>query len=268
MKTDYIQFLGKPVTCYQFGDPFNPAILFIHGNSAHAGFFNPLIHLLENRYFIVTPDLPGHRHSEQWELEEYTRENFALLFNNLLDYYKISTADAFGFSMGGLILLECLDKMPAIRRIAVAGHPPLTAVSDMSKAYYLNEDSSLYLQGTLTDAEAERVYNAVIGIENEQIKNELKNALLETNPVFREGCLAMAQNVSDQVSKLNQLHNPVAIIHAADDKAVQFNYLEKLTVSKLWEEKIHLIHGSGHHVILEKPDELALLLDRFFRSEV
>ena len=263
MKSSTITSLGKLVSLYEFGNDSNPALLFIHGNSAHAGFFNPLIRLLEKKYHIITLDLPGHRQSETWEKEEFTRKNFALLFNSVLDYFNIREVDAFGFSMGGLILLECFDLLPAIKKIAVAGHPPLSAVNDMPEAYYLNEDSSLYLQGSLSEDEAERIYNAVIGIEDKQIKNELKRSLLETNPSFREGCLNMAQNVSDQIARLNQLQQPIAIIHGMEDKAVQFKYLEKLKISDLWEGKIQLIHGSGHFMILEKPTELALLVDNF-----
>lgn len=264
MKSSTITSLGKLVSLYEFGNDTNPALLFIHGNSMHAGFFNQLIRFLEKKYHIITLDLPGHRQSETWEKEEFTRKNFVMLFNTVLDYFKISEVDAFGFSMGGLILLECFDLMPAIRKIAVAGHPPLRSVADMPEAYYLNENSALYLQGSLSDDEAERIYNAVIGIKDKQIKNEIKRALLETNPSFREGCLIMAQNVSDQIAKLNQLQQPVAIIHATEDKAVQFKYLEKLKISNLWEEKIQIIQGSGHSVIIEKPAELALMLDSFF----
>lgn len=266
MKVKYIKCLGESITCYESGNKTNPALLFIHGNSAHAVFFNPLIQLLELKYHIVTLDLPGHRQSGCWKKDEFTRENFATLFNTVLDHFNITEADVLGFSMGGLILLECFDLIPAIRKIAIVGHPPLKSLAAMTEAYYLNEDSSLYLKGPLSDDEAERVYNAVIGINDEQIKNELKRALLGTNPLFREGCLRLAQNVSDQIAKLNQLQQSIAIVHATDDKAVQFSYLEKLKINSLWENRIQLIDGSGHHAIIEKPAELALILDRYFGS--
>ena len=264
MKTASIVCLGKSVAVFEFGNASNPAILLIHGNSAHSGFFIPMIRLLELNYHIITLDLPGHRQSEAWEKEDFTRENMALLFNSVLDYFKISEVNAFGFSMGGLILLECFDLIPGIKKLAVAGHPPLSSVTDMPEAYNLTEDVSLYLQGPLSDKEIERIYNAVIAIDNDQLKAEIKEGLRQTSPSFREGCLLMAQNVSDQVEKLNLLMHPIAIIHATDDLAIRLDYLKKLRINNLWKQEIQLISDCGHFMIAEKPTELASMLDQFF----
>ena len=264
MKTIFINCLKKRVSVFEFGDASNPNILLIHGNSAHSGFFMPMIRLLEKNYHVITLDLPGHRESEAWDKEDFTRENLAILFNSVVDYFNIKKVDAFGFSMGGLILLECFDLMPTIRKLAVAGHPPLSSVADMTKAYNLNEDTSLYLQGPLSEDEVERIYNAVIAIDDIQLKSEIKDALLETKPSFREGCLNLAQHVGNQIARLNQFQNPITVIHAENDLAIPFDYLKKLQIKNLWKQKIQLISGSGHFMIAEKPAELASILDQFF----
>ncbi len=267
MKTATITCFGKSVSLFEFGNVTNPALLFIHGNSAHSGFFKPLINILEPKYHIITLDLPGHRQSGAWTKKDFSRENLAGLFNSVLGYYKITEVDAFGFSMGGLILLECFDMIPAVKKIAVVGHPPLRSVDDMPNAYVLTDDVSLYLQGSLTEDEAERVYNAVIQINDKQIKSEIKEALLETSPSFREGCLLLAQHVSDQVARLNQFSQPIAVIHAKDDVAIQLEYLKKLQINNLCEQKIQIISKGGHFIIYENPGELAAILDRFY-SEI
>ncbi len=264
MKTASITCFGKNVSCFEFGDPSKPTILFIHGNSAHSGFFLPLIQLMEDSYHILTFDLPGHRESEAWNKEDFTRENLASLFNTVLNHFNVEETDAFGFSMGGLILLECFDLMPAVKRLAVAGHPPLSSVADMPDAYNLTDDIALYLQGTINEDEAERVYNAAIAVNDEPFKHEVKRGLLDTNPLFREGCLLLAQQVSDQVTKLNLLDRQIAIIQAADDLAIQLDYLNKLHIKNLWEQKIQLIPNAGHFMIYENPKELASLLKRYY----
>ena len=267
MKTSIITCLGKPVTLYESGGANEPTVLMIHGNSAPTHFLAPLIRLLEATYHIITLDLPGHNQSVAWEKEEYTRENLALLLNSVLEHFKIKKVNAFGFSMGGLILLECFDLIPAIQKIAIAGHPPLHSVNDMPEAYNLNEDVSLYLQGPLTDEEIERIYNAVIAIDNYQLKIEISDGLRETSPSFREGCTLLAQSVDGQVTKLNTSSIHIAIIHAEDDMAIRYDYLKKLQIKNLWKQNIQLIAGSGHFLILEKPEELSSMLDQFF-SEV
>lgn len=259
-----LTFLGKAVTVYEYGNNSNPALIFIHGNSVPSSFFIPLIHFLEPKYYIIALDLPGHSQSEAWEKEDLTPKNLTSLFNSILEYFSIKEVDAFGFSMGGLILLECFDLMPAVKKIAVAGHPPLSSANDMPNAYRLNEDTSLILQGVLNEEEAERIYNALIAIEDSQLKSEIKQAIIETSPLFREGCLQIALDVSDQISKLNQLPHPIAVIHAANDSAIQFEYLKNLKINNLWEEKIQVIPDCGHFMIGEKPAKLANILNRYF----
>lgn len=260
-------FSKKAVTLHEFGDPSNQTLLFIHGNSVPSSFFIPLIQFLEAKYYIITLDLPGHRQSKAWEKEDFTAKNLASLFNSILEYFNIKEVDAFGFSMGGLILLECFDLMPAVKKLAVAGHPPLSSAKDIPEAYRLNEDVSLIFQGILIEEETERIYNALIAIDDSQLKNEIKQAIVETSPSLREGCLQITLDVSDQIAKLNQFSHPIAIIHAVGDPAIQFEYLQNLQINNLWEQKIQVIPECGHFMIGEKPAKLAAILDRYF-SEI
>lgn len=266
MKTTSISCFGKPVTLFEFGSASNPALLMIHGNSAHSGFFIPIIKLLETKYHIITLDLPGHRKSGVWEKDDFNRANLALLFNSVLNHFQFNEVYAFGFSMGGFMLLETFDLLPVKSKIAIVGHPPLKTVADMQEAYYLNEDSSLYLQGTLSDDEIDRIYTAVIGIQDENLKMRIKESLRNTSPLFREGCMNLAKQTSNQIERLNEFHGEVAIIHATEDKAVKLEYLQKLNIKNLWEQKIQLVPGSGHFILAEKPAELAKILDRFFST--
>ena len=266
MKNSIISCLGKSATLYEFGKSTSPAVFMIHGNSAHSGFLFPLIRLLEAKYYIITLDLPGHNQSGVWDKEDFTRTNLALLFNSVLNHFQVKEVNAFGFSMGGFMLLESFNRVPAIKKIAIAGHPPLHSVEDMQQAYYLNEDSALYLQGELSEDEIERIYTSVIGIQDENLKSEIKESLRNTSPQFREGCMNLAQHTSDQIARLNEFKGTVAIIHATEDKAVNLEYLQKLLNHNLWEQKIHLVPECGHFIIIEKPEALAVILDRFFTA--
>lgn len=261
-----IHVLNQSVATYYSGLDSKPAVLVIHGNSIHSGFFRELIEILDQQFFVITLDLPGHNKSGTWNPEEYTRKNFALLFNTLLDSFDLKEVNAFGFSMGGFILLECFDKIPLIRKLAVSGHPPLTCFSDMQDAYYLNEDSALFLQGELSDNEVERIYNAVIKIQDTHIKEKIKKSIKETSPFFREGCLNLAQNTHNEVEILNRSKIPVAVFHASGDQVVKLEYLEKTELLNLWEHKVHVIPDSGHFVMIENPESLAFSLSRFFNE--
>lgn len=264
MKTAFITCLETPIAVYEFGETSNPALLLIHGNSIHSEFLIPMIRQLESKYHILTLDLPGHHLSGAWNKEYFKRENFATLFNSVLDYFNIQEVNAFGFSMGGFILLECFDLIPAIKKVAIAGHPPLQNVADMQEAYYLNENSSLFLKGPLSEEEIERLFTYVIRTKNDYLKEEIKESIRKTSTSFREGSLSIAQNTRNQINLINQLTVPVAVIHNTDDQAVRSEYMNKLQIKNLWEQKIQQITDCGHLCIVEKPSELATMLDRFF----
>jgi len=259
-----ITFSGKKVALYEFGSAENPTILLIHGNSVHAGFFRPLISNLENRYHLVTFDLPGCGASEAWKKEEFTGENLARLCNSVLGYFGVTECNAFGFSMGAFILLEILGLLPAVRKIAISGHPPLRSASDMQNAYLISEDSALFLQGVLSDDEIKRLYEAVIGIREEEVSAAIMESVRQTDPSFREGSLNLAMQAGDQVARLQSFKGETAIIHPADDKAVRADYYESLPQGLVWNDTIQTIGNSGHFVIIEQPAELAKILDRFF----
>ena len=264
MKTTSLTILGKSVKVYESERTDLPTLLMIHGNSSHSGFFKPLISLLESKYHIITLDLPGHNGSDAWKKEDFTRENFAQLFNSVLDHFKIIEAHAFGFSMGGYLLLECFDLVPAIQTLAIAGNPLLSSVADFPGAFYFNDDAALFLKGNLSDDEIERIYNGTIRLRGDYLKSEIMESIRNTSPSFRDGCMFLAQQTGDEISRVNNFSGSIAIIHAADDLVIQKEYLEKLKLRNLWEQKIQVIPDCGHFMICEKPGELASLLDRFF----
>ena len=76
----------------------------------------------------------------------------------------------------------------------------------------------------------------------------------------------LAQNTGDEISRVNNFSGPITFIHAADDLVIRKEYLENLSLRNLWEQKIQIISDCGHFMICEKPDELAVLLDRFWAA--
>ena len=95
-------------------------------------------------------------------------------------------------------------------------------------------------------------------------KYEIMESIRNTSPSFRDGCMFFAQQTGNEIERVNNFDGPIAIIHAADDLVIRLEYLEKLMLRNLWEQKIQVIPNTDHFMICEKPKELASLLDRFF----
>jgi 2-succinyl-6-hydroxy-2,4-cyclohexadiene-1-carboxylate synthase len=71
-----------------------------------------VISALDERFYCVAPDLPGHGDSVGLAPEDYTIEGAAKMLRNLLDALEISRATLAGYSMGGRVALYLALRYP------------------------------------------------------------------------------------------------------------------------------------------------------------
>ncbi|MFL5992240.1 MAG: 2-succinyl-6-hydroxy-2,4-cyclohexadiene-1-carboxylate synthase [Rubrobacteraceae bacterium] len=87
------------------GDPHNPAILFLHGFMGSGANWADLISTLDERFYCVAPDLPGHGSSLGLPPEAYSLEGAARTLLDLLDNLGAGRPTIAGYSMGGRLAL-------------------------------------------------------------------------------------------------------------------------------------------------------------------
>jgi 2-succinyl-6-hydroxy-2,4-cyclohexadiene-1-carboxylate synthase len=83
------------------GDPHRPAVLYLHGFLGSGADWADAISALDERFYCVVPDLPGHGGSVGLTPRVYTIEGGAKMLRELLDGLEISRATLVGYSMGG-----------------------------------------------------------------------------------------------------------------------------------------------------------------------
>jgi len=84
-------------------------IVLIHGWSAHGGFFGPQRVALQRGFRVVTPDLRGHRRSRRAGARPVLAD-LADDLRELLDYLGLKDAIVVGWSMGGHVLFDYLQR--------------------------------------------------------------------------------------------------------------------------------------------------------------
>lgn len=94
------------------GNQDRPAILFLHGFMGSAGDWEPAIAVLEERFYCVAVDLPGHGDSLDLPSEGYTMEGTTGLLVALLDELDVGLAVVVGYSMGGRLALYFALRLP------------------------------------------------------------------------------------------------------------------------------------------------------------
>ena len=94
------------------GDPHRPAILFLHGFLGSSADWADTILALEEGFYCVAPDLPGHGASLGLSSEYYTVEGTTRALLVLLDELDVERAALAGYSMGGRLELYLALRQP------------------------------------------------------------------------------------------------------------------------------------------------------------
>jgi len=94
------------------GDPHCPAILLLHGFMGSRADWADTISALDEHYYCVAPDLPGHGASVGLPPENYTIEGATRALLSLLDELDVERLAVVGYSMGGRLALYLALRHP------------------------------------------------------------------------------------------------------------------------------------------------------------
>jgi pimeloyl-ACP methyl ester carboxylesterase len=259
------RFLNKKIAVYSSGQEYNNSIVCLHGNSVHAGFFNPLTELLvKNKFKVITFDLPGHGNSEKWSSTEYSMRNLVALFLSIIGKYGTNNTNLIGFSLGGVFLIELLPFVDKSVKVAIAGSPPINTPDDIPLAYFLNEKVMNVFRGDYEISNAEDFYSSILSYANNNYKKEILGSLMATDPEFRVQCGRIMGEINNQVFTINNFKGEICVLHAEYDAVVNLNYLKGLRINNLWKNEIQIIKNCGHGFFLDNPHDLADTLTEFF----
>ncbi|HET7480154.1 MAG TPA: 2-succinyl-6-hydroxy-2,4-cyclohexadiene-1-carboxylate synthase [Rubrobacteraceae bacterium] len=94
------------------GDPGRPPVLFLHGFMGASEDWRAVMTALEDRFFSVSVDLPGHGGSVGLLPGSYAFESAARMVLDVLDELEIDRAAFVGYSMGGRLALYLALRYP------------------------------------------------------------------------------------------------------------------------------------------------------------
>lgn len=237
-------------------DPARPTLLMIHGAGQSIATWKNQLELLKDdpMYNVIAVDLPGHGSSEGKgfrDAEGY--KGFIVEFARTLGLGEIIPL---GHSMGGAVaLLYALDNADAVKAIILAAAGASMRVAPES----LNTVKNNYL--AFCDAATLRM---IAPGSPEDVRKEFKEGLLRTSPGVCYGDL-IACDEFDIMDKVQEIKTPTCIISAELDILTPPVYGEHLRDS-ISGSSYHLIRGSGHFMMLEKPREFNEILSGFLTA--
>lgn len=195
-----------------------PALLFIPGGGVDASHFADVASLLADDFHTVTYDRRGYHRSPApagWTTTSIGEQ--ADDAAGLIRVLGLARVAVWGGSVGGLVLLDLVNRYPELVRAAIVHEPPLFSLLD---------DEATFLAGLTAMAERARV-DGPRAVMAEHAKAELGDAFTRLPPEARERLLANAdtfllRDVPGVVRSLPERHTlratvPTAVLRSPDN---------------------------------------------------
>ncbi len=239
----------------------SPPVLLLHGlGSAGADWAFQFEALSGAGFRILAPDLRGFgRSSAPPKVTVKAMADDMALFLKKLNAYP---AHVVGISMGGTVALQlALDHPELVRKLALVNtFAKLKFTSLREILYLLTRVVLAFLLGPEKQADmvAWRVFPRP---EQENLRNNLKQRILHTNPCSYRSALQSLQKF-DVSHRLKELKVPVLVVTGAEDTTVPPKVQEEMARAIPGAKHV-VVEGSGHGVIADNPETFNRILLEF-----
>ncbi len=242
-------------------------IIFVHGVCGSKEVFeHQFSEPLTNLFRLIAFDLPGHGASDD-AVDPQKSYSIRALSNTTLDvmnYLRLPRALVVGWSLGGHIAMELMDRFPErLAGVMTVGAPPLGRGRLATiRAFKVHADLLLARKKQFTTRDAERWQELCYGPEPDGLHFA---AILRADGRMRPETSKslLSGGISDQRRLVAKSPVPLALVNGAMDPILRVKYLKTLAYANLWEGRSHAIAGAGHAPFLSHPNRFNLHLHRF-----
>lgn len=259
-----IEINGQKIAYYESPGAGMPVVM-IHRFSGRC-FQKQLESPLGKKYLFITLDLPGHGMSDKAAEPEktYTLPGYAEILTSFVQQLGLQRVVFVGWSLGGHIILEAADRLPA-SGLMIFGTPPVSSVAQLQEACFPHPALSCIFNRELSDDEISAWVAACFRPGATDIPDFLTTDIRETDGMSREilGVSAINGNFKNEIAIVAGLKIPLAVIHGEMEQLINFAYLKRLDIPTLWRGEIQVIQDAGHTPQWEQPERFNELLEEF-----
>jgi 2-succinyl-6-hydroxy-2,4-cyclohexadiene-1-carboxylate synthase len=253
------------------GAPHRPAILFLHGFMGSGADWAGTISALDERFYCVAPDLPGHGRFLGLTSQVYTNKGAAKMLRELLDGLEISRAALAGYSMGGRLALYLALRHPERYSglFLESASPGIDDAAEREARRDADEERARRLElgdfeTFLADWYRQPLFAPLArheGLMEKIIKARRRN---DPDELVRSLRGMGAGNQLSLWGELGGLKAPaLAVVGALDEKYVGIAHRMAALNPRL---RTAVVSGAGHNVRLEAPEAYLGLLQGFLES--
>jgi pimeloyl-ACP methyl ester carboxylesterase len=219
---------------------------------------------------LVAVDLPGHGQSESAADPQstYTLPGYASIIVEVAEKLGLEDAVFVGWSLGGHIVLEASDQLPAAAGLALFGTPPIAFPPAMAEAFLPHPAMESAFKAELTEEEMDAFVAAFFAPSQTDIPDTFKTDMRRTDGQARQvmgGSIAPG-GYKDEVEVVANLSLPLAILHGEQEQLINGSYIDGLTMPTLWRGAVQRIPKAGHAPQWEQPAQFNALLEAFIKE--
>ena len=228
---------------------------------------------IENEYFCILPDLPGHGESMIGNMAApLDFDSVAMGLLNLMERLQLSSGALIGYSMGARVALYAATKYPErFKALVLEGvNPGLQDDKERDKRLALDRQRASEIEKVGISRYIENWYEADLfrTLKRHPERLNMIKAVRKNNDTAWMAKVLRELSVGRQLSlwdKLDELNMPVLLIAGElDDKYKKIVYRIK---DYLKDSQVRLIPEAGHNTHLEEPEQFSKSLKCFLKEK-
>jgi pimeloyl-ACP methyl ester carboxylesterase len=253
----YVSLDGLRLHSREWGTSAAPAVLLLHGGSAHAHWWDFFAAAIADRYHAIALDLRGHGDSDHAVPPAYRLDDYAQDLAAFTEARGLERFDLIGHSLGGMVAAVYAAQSPERVRSLVSVDSPLaitpgsarymTRLRNFPQPIYRDREQAIRrfrLLPTKTDAaEAVLAHVAAHGIRQ----------LPDGRWTLKFDREAMAHNEpQDLTPRVRTLTCPILFVRGAQSAVLPHAALTAVLETVRHAETVEIPHAH-HHVMLDNP---------------
>jgi pimeloyl-ACP methyl ester carboxylesterase len=257
----YFNVESTKIACWINGsdvDKKKQSLVFIHGSGSDHSVWSHQYARLHKHYNILAMDLPGHGRSGG--LGEADVGNYCFWVKKLLDILNLKNTFLIGHSLGSAITLRfALNYPQEIAGIVLAGGGMKMPVNPFFLEFLKTNPPAVPVEVI------DLICKYSLAKENRpKFSAPLQKSLSQSSVEVLYGDLSACNNL-DLSEELCKIKVPALVICGAEDKMTPLDFSRQLAAG-ISGAMLEIIEGAGHMVMLEKPAEFNISLNKFVAS--
>lgn len=260
-----LQVNGTRLHAVETGPEDGPPVVLVHGFPLDHRMWRHQLEGLSDRYRTIAYDVRGLGRSAVGD-GQYTMELFADDLLGLLDALDTGPVRACGLSMGGYVVLRCLEREPERFRAAVLADTRAAADDDATRLSRARSIRTLKEEGVdaFADGLLEKILGRTTRSERPEVVEEVRTMVRENDPWGMAGAQLAMTSRTDTTDLLGRLTIPTLVVAGEEDELTPPDLARRMA-DAIPDGRVAVVAEAGHVTPLERPSafqaELRAFLD-------